>query len=236
MRDKLKSKEYFLKYNEEEDDDINFYKNNLENGKIKEDRIDSIKEQIARKEFDLLIARYSMGSIINGKFIEDFKPCIFDFNIYWNSSSGYVQMIWMLSIGIMLDVDASEFNKLKELVERDDPKDYLVDFLLSQKADWGTIHNAFKFPTPYQSLLEVITLARENKREEAVALLKTYLEKEWYKGHSDTGWYDSHKSKHNTYYGYWSWESGALVKILKLDDSILKDQQYYPYDMVHWED
>jgi hypothetical protein len=31
-------------------------------------------------------------------------------------------------------------------------------------------------------------------------------------------------------------EQGALVKILGLNDSILKDQQYYPYDMVHWRD
>lgn len=35
-------------------------------------------------------------------------------------------------------------------------------------------------------------------------------------------------------FGYWSFESGALVKILGLDDSSLKEVQYYPYDMVHW--
>jgi hypothetical protein len=56
----------------------------------------------------------------------------------------------------------------------------------------------------------------------------------WYKGHSDTGWYNDHKSKWNIHFGYWSFESGALVKILGLDDNSLKNQQYYPYDMVHW--
>jgi hypothetical protein len=45
-----------------------------------------------------------------------------------------------------------------------------------------------------------------------------------------------HKSQWNIHSGYWSFESGALVKILGLDDSSLKDTQYYPYDMVHWED
>ncbi|MDR0574163.1 MAG: DUF1911 domain-containing protein [Tannerella sp.] len=54
--------------------------------------------------------------------------------------------------------------------------------------------------------------------------------------HSDTGWYNDHKNGGNLHYGYWSFESGALVKILGLDDSSLKDMQYYPYDMVHWTD
>jgi hypothetical protein len=35
-------------------------------------------------------------------------------------------------------------------------------------------------------------------------------------------------------FGYWSFENGALVKILGLDDSSLKEVQYYLYDMVHW--
>ena len=30
--------------------------------------------------------------------------------------------------------------------------------------------------------------------------------------------------------------TGVLVKVLGLDDSILKGQPYYPYDMVHWAD
>ncbi|MDO4729539.1 MAG: DUF1911 domain-containing protein, partial [Bacteroidota bacterium] len=65
---------------------------------------------------------------------------------------------------------------------------------------------------------------------------KTYLSKSWYKERSYAGWHNSHKSKHNIYTGYWSFESGALVKILGLDDTLLKDQKYYPYDMVHWQE
>ncbi|WP_367575897.1 PoNe immunity protein domain-containing protein [Neisseria leonii] len=32
---------------------------------------------------------------------------------------------------------------------------------------------------------------------------------------------ETHKSPHGVHRGYWSFESGALVKILGLDDSIL---------------
>ncbi|WP_367268550.1 PoNe immunity protein domain-containing protein [uncultured Pedobacter sp.] len=36
--------------------------------------------------------------------------------------------------------------------------------------------------------------------------------------------------------GCWSFESGALIKILGLDGNRLKEQQYYHYDAVHWQD
>lgn len=141
-----------------------------------------------------------------------------------------------VSLGILLDVNDEYFNKLVELIRKSDLNDYLIDFLLSKKVNWDKQAKDFKFPEPYLSLEQVISLATSGEKEKAVEKLKFYLDKEWYKGHSDTGWYDNHKSKHDTYAGYWSWESGALVQVLGLDDSSLKDQQYYPYDMVHWND
>ncbi len=32
----------------------------------------------------------------------------------------------------------------------------------------------------------------------------------------------------------WAWETAAIVKLKGIDDSILKDQLYYPYDAAHW--
>jgi hypothetical protein len=49
-------------------------------------------------------------------------------------------------------------------------------------------------------------------------------------------WYNSHKSKNDTYCGYWAFETGALVKILGLNDEELKDVPYYPYDLAHHEE
>ena len=69
-------------------------------------------------------------------------------------------------------------------------------------------------------------------KDEAVEILRKYLEKEWYKKHRDAAWYDSHKIEHVGYLGYWSFESGAIAKIMGLDNEKLKGVQYYPYDMV----
>ena len=55
---------------------------------------------------------------------------------------------------------------------------------------------------------------------------------EWY--NKDCEVYESHKSVQSLYYGYWSFEAGAVAKILRLNDSKLKGVPYYPYDLVHY--
>ncbi|MGE1049132.1 PoNe immunity protein domain-containing protein, partial [Bacillus sp. GMs2/1] len=98
--------------------------------------------------------------------------------------------------------------------------------------NWKGNTTEFIFVDPYKSIYRVVNA---KNKEESVKELKEYLEGKWYKGHSDTGWYDSHENKNDIYNGYWSYESGAIVKILKLDDSSLKNTLYYPYDMVHYQ-
>jgi len=67
-------------------------------------------------------------------------------------------------------------------------------------------------------------------------LNEKYIVEQWYVGHSDCGWYNSHLSKQKIYSGYWCFEGGAIAKVLGLDDSRLKNQQYYPYDLVHYKE
>ena len=87
----------------------------------------------------------------------------------------------------------------------------------------------FSFSDPYEHLKRIIQ-ERNNKEQ----LLKDYLQNNWYQGHKEMAWYDIHKAKEKLYYGYWSFESGAIAKILDLDDINLKNVKYYPYDLVHY--
>ncbi|MXO33848.1 DUF1911 domain-containing protein [Apibacter sp. B3889] len=195
--------------------------------------IKSVYNGIFIYQYDNLIAKYSMGQPISS-IIEEYKITVSYMEKGWKAISGYIFMVWILSIGIMLEAEPDIFDKLKSLVERDRLNDYLVDFFLQNCTQWSKQTTKFEFPRPYKATQDIISLAQTDKAA-ALERLKKYLQKEWYKGHSDTGWHDDHKSKWNVHTGYWSFESGALVKILGLDDSTLKDQQYYPYDMVHWE-
>ena len=236
LRDKIKNEEYFENYLEEDNLRINKFQEKIDGNQVKEDRIFSVKRKINSLKFGVLSAKYSLGKEIKTNFYNDFVEYIKEFPLFWNSNSGYVQLLWNVSIGIMLEIRDNDFNILVKLIEKDNPKDYLIDFILNSRVDWNQKLSKFKFDNPYKNLEEVVMLA-ESDKQKAVERLKQYLDKEWYKGHSDSGWYDDHKETEvNVYSGYWCWESGALVKILDLDDTILKDQEYYPYDMVHWQD
>ena len=138
-------------------------------------------------------------------------------------------MLWALSIGILLEVDETTFDKLVDLVRKDDPEDYLIDYLIQSRHPEWKIRINYNFPRPYGFTRKII---EEENSEKAVSLLKEYLTKKWYQGCRDEGWYDLHKRNIDNYYGYWSFESGALCKLKGLDYKELKGLSYFPYDLV----
>jgi hypothetical protein len=214
---------------------------------IKED-LEDLKNSVDQEyinDTQMSLFKYTLSSLqatySQGRPVKELRPLlnstIEHSTTVWNQDYAYTQMVWMLSIGIMLEIDDEEFNKLIKLVESDNPNDYLIDQLIKyRKADWKAESNDFKFPKPYMKIKDVFDSALNRNKEEAIENLTSYVDKAWYKGNSDTGWYDSHKSKFNTHEGYWSYESGAIAKILGLDDAGLEDHQYYPYDLVHYKD
>ena len=183
---------------------------------------------ILRNANQILISKYSAGYPVL-ELIPDYLQGVRFMKKGWNADAGYVTMLWFLSIGVMLECH-KELQQLSILLRELSVKDKLFSFLVNNTQDYAS--EKLLWTTPYAGLIEVIELAKTNK-EKAVERLQKYLKKEWYKGHSDCGWYNDHKSKWGVHFGYWSFESGALVKILGLDDSSLQGLPYYPYDMVH---
>lgn len=148
--------------------------------------IKSTYNTILRYKDDIFIAKYSMGIDIK-EMRKEYYSVIESMEQSWKAESGYVEMVWYLSIGIMLEVEKEIFDKLKSLVERDNLNDYLVDFLLQHSAtQWSKQTTRFEFPVPYKNLSEVIGVSFTDK-DKALELLKNYLQKKWYKGHSDMG-------------------------------------------------
>lgn len=88
---------------------------------------------------------------------------------------------------------------------------------------------------PYENLFYALT---EDTTTKQLKELDLFL-KHWYKDLAGTGWHDSHKpdeqGNQGGYYGYWSFEAGAAVLLLGIeDDSSLHKYLYYPKDMVAW--
>ncbi len=94
-----------------------------------------------------------------------------------------------------------------------------------------TIH----WSKPYEALADAMS---SEDNDAALRHLDLFL-KHWYKDLAGTGWHDSHKpdeqGNQGGYYGYWSFEAGAAVLLLGIeDDSSLYKYLYYPKDMVAW--
>ena len=157
--------------------------------------------------------------------------------LYWCSDD-----LDRISLGILLDIDNTDFNRLTDYVLRMDKQakpsnwtpDLLLWFMLNSRLKENkkqTYANKLAFPKLYKELFK---LTQISDAQEAKKALKDYMEK-WYTLNNDAPWYNSHLKK-NCYRGYWAWEVAAVAKIMHIDDSDLRDNPYYPYDMVHWKD
>lgn len=224
MRDKLKTEEYFQLRIEREKNNIQEFSDLLKTlDTANEIGIRRNKLFLSNFYRNLLKALYSSGEDIEKiidpylGYLEYFKDiCSFDVSMY--------DVIDIFSIGVLLEKHKEKFlQMLIEIENKMDKQDGLINCFLSYLQ---------KKEISYQkSCMEYFnTLAKEENKEEVL-----YLEiGMWYQHHKDAYWYNSHKSKNNTYYGYWCFEIGALVKIFGLDDSRIKENEYYPYDLVHY--
>lgn len=88
---------------------------------------------------------------------------------------------------------------------------------------------------PYECLADALSSV---DNDTALKDLNLFL-KHWYKDLAGTAWHDCHKPSEagnmSGYYGYWSFEAGAAVLLLGIeDDSSLHKYLYYPKDLVAW--
>ena len=180
--------------------------------------------------FDLFYGKYSAGydlEELQGLFEEilELMPA------YWGERTTSLQMFDMMSWAVLFEASPEQFRILDDLVRSVGRADALTEFyaawMFEGKVEMGS---DFSYGFPYTGLKPIV-----DHPETAAENLKKWLEKDWYKGHKDDYWYDNHKvTELLAYAGYWSFEAGAVMKILGVDDTILKDTPYYPYDLVHY--
>ncbi|HIP34122.1 MAG TPA: DUF1911 domain-containing protein [Bacteroidia bacterium] len=256
MRDSNKDKIYF-------DNIINVKYKGIEkrlekffNHQIKSDRIKIVKRQMSGTFFDIINAKYSRGDYMyDNNVLSDYKKGIDLMYENWEkyknnykyskyrkikylnqyTFSGYMQMAQILSLGILLNVPKEYIEKFAEIIDKDNVKDFLFEFLLNYKLNnrkfikEESYSHVFHINERLGLLKEIIKKTEKTKAEKE---LKFFLEKKWYQSFKGTPLYNSHKNNHNTYIGYWCYIVAAIVKIKKLDDCSFKMNQYYPKDLL----
>ncbi|MDY8163655.1 PoNi-like cognate immunity protein [Bacillus thuringiensis] len=228
--------EYHKEFIEENREDIKSLEEDTKNGiqrysKDNKSIIEGTYLANFRYEMEDIRAKYSLGegvSVIE----EDFHNAIYDLENTGSREIGYLSLIWMISLGILLETDKKNIERLKKIVDKKNVNDAVIDFLLcASDIGYTKMMNRYYKENPYAKTREIIELAQTDKKE-ASKRLQTYMEKEWFRGHYDYEWKNAHKEP--GYVGYWSFETAALAKILELDDTSLKDNNHYPYDLAHY--
>lgn len=216
MRDNRKDWKYFKRYLEYQYSRIKKKKSKLEDADA--DKKQRILVSLTGYELDLLKAEFSAGTSKENLKIS-LNEAIKIAEEY--SDITYEDVLNLLSLAVILD-DSSEtknlIDKNKEKIDSDRLLKFLAYYIEENKILWDekiVLRDEFKG-------LDLVFSS--NDKEEK---LNSYL-KSWYEEHAGYGWYDSHLGDSDTYCGYWSFESAAIVVILGLNDSKLKESEYYP--------
>ena len=254
MRDKLKNKGHFDRWIIEFYQSVERVGHWILIGKTPKDRINIMKQSMVQTYINIILCKFSSDTPIAN--LKDDLVSAIDLTYeswdgFWkikagNNSTGsivldqygldaYDQMLWMLSLGYLLDASETDFKKLVAVIDRDGVKDYLFEFIIRAKLNNRQLiieesyQEFFGVPQTFDKLRQAII---ETDKTKAEKLVKEFITKDWYKNHKEAGWYNSHKSKHDTYFGYWSFETAAVVKIMGLDNTRFRECPYYPKDLI----
>lgn len=224
MRDSIRTKAYFDEFIAQEKERICKFQDKLNSGSIDDERVPLINNKIIYLKTDLIIAKYSRGDSIND-IKNEFEELI-DMVCEKGDVSIYEDNLCLASLAYLLGVNSDKMMRLRSKLMESETYDYLIDFVfLGSESDIDI--NKISFQREYKKLTKYI----DDRTKET--FLKYLCG--WYRSHLHSSWYDSHKNeKFKLYFGYWCFEAGAIAKRLQLDDNDLQNEQYYPYDMVHF--
>lgn len=225
MRDHLKDVDYFITFIDEELSRIDRFALQLERGEIAPERIIPVKAVMHDLRLGILTAKYSKGDDLS-LLEQEYLSILDEWEEVWVPDY-YNKNLKMISLAVLFKVDSIFGAKIRQMLEKSGIKDWLLSFLLnSLDNNSDVLSKDMLFPKSFHTLQELVF------GEGGIELLDRYLSKEWY--NKDCGCYRAHKSRCNVYYGYWSFDAGAIAKILGLHDDSLKAKRYYPYDLVHY--
>ena len=196
------------------------------------DVIEFKKQGIPTDLRDLFDDQYSADKIVMP--YEDIVSMIIEYTVQNEfTQSGYINVLRQISQAILLEMEKEKLQVLVDKLDKDEYNDILIDYLLSA---YG-IKRAFKSDKyfrekPYIIAGKICEVAQHDKQK-AKEMLEEYITKEYLKGHDDLDWPNAAK-KWSLYRGLWSYEAAAIAKLYDIDDSELKDNPNYPYDLAHY--
>ena len=227
LRDKIKSKNYFIGIKNEGVD----WLENLREMRpiITSNKLSTYYIDLDVTNNELFRICYSLGDSINSIF-EYFKEGLHYYGLSYTENDGIFTTIDYLSLAVLFENRKEEFiddvkilfDKYVQYSEQDENvQDGYIETLALYLLE-GRVEN-------FRSHLEYLNMIGND----ADSVIEA--QKFWYYAHSEASWYDTHKTD-DAYYGYWSFDTAALCKMRGIYDERFKDLDFFPYDLLVQED
>lgn len=227
MRDLIKNQKYWDQFIEKKVQDLSEIDEIVAANGLNEENMEQTVKFIEYERLCLAIAMYSAGMDID-LCKEPFMKSLNNLSERKWKLEIYVDIVWYVSLSVLFNLGEEAYNKLLDIMPESLLDDKIIAPMMGYLGNVDLKGKTFAMVDPYGHLDELFVNSSPSQAD-----IHTYLSKYWYKGHNEEAWYNSHKSK-NLYFGYWSFESAALAKVLKIDDSELCNEKYYPYDLAHY--
>ncbi|MDM1493751.1 PoNe immunity protein domain-containing protein [Acinetobacter indicus] len=207
---------------------------------------------------NLISLQYSAGGDLN--FLTELYPYILHWteeyaetsHLYNLSPDAGGRYVWHISLGTedywyialrlicfgLLTGYADQMSRIMTIIDYTEAtpegqeKDGLIERLVAPfVTDRGIPPNDARRHLPYRKLIKVFDAAPEKRP----AMMLQYLE-DWYEASRREPYHDQHPQPDIrsgiSYFGYWSWEAAAVTWLLDIDDTIYREHQFYPKDLV----
>ena len=153
MRDKLKKEEFFRKSLLFTDECISEFEKILpeimKQDGTKSQRVINGCNALMVYYIKKVNLEYSLGEEIS-KVKESYERLLIYYSQAWSMGQGYIELIRILSLGVLLRIDKSQMKTLENKIRQENLNDYFVNFLLKAiDKEWEMTTQKFVFPNLY---------------------------------------------------------------------------------------
>jgi hypothetical protein len=204
---------------------------------------------VASESLQLLILRYTAGHPVR-ELSEEWLSVISAFDAFIpldqpapneahtltiTQHEAYVYVFWLLALSTLLghrEAVPRILGWLDQHREYNRGRDTLFEQVVGKLT--GSMDDPGRYvlhPVPYRPLGRAILA---EKPEDRPSLIKEFLDG-WYKGSKDCYWHGTHlDGEASRYFGYWSFEAALVTYLWNSDDTMYRDHEFYPKDLVDY--
>lgn len=226
MRDSRCDMYLVKKYRDDMKSDIGEYKKVAEQSEGH--AFNSVYASIINMRFYALRYGYILGSDLNqlhNEYLEisnDFQKI--DYLVHSNN------IVDILALGILFEDSLENLKKIVKLGDLSKVNDIVFDYLANGCGIKRTFNSKYFQDDDNKVLTEIIQLAQIDNKQASEKFVD-YIQNEFPKNYWGEDWTGDVGEK---FLGVCLYAYAAIAKILNLDDSSLKDNPYYTYDLVHY--